>query len=209
MIADSIIFDLDGTLWDCSKEVAESWNVIFKQQNVDRTITRQDIMGAMGMLMKDVIRKFLPDMEEEKSYALLKLCCDYENDYVSKVGGELFPQLEETLKILQKSYKLAIVSNCQAGYIEAFFKAHNLGQYFMDYENPGRTGLDKASNIKLVVKRNGFSHPVYVGDTLGDQKSAKEAGVPFIFAAYGFGQVEEYEAKLLNFAQLPGLLQER
>ncbi len=209
MRTDSIIFDLDGTLWDCSKEVADSWNVIFKQYNINRIITKEDIMGVMGLLMQDVIRQFLPDMEEEKCYEILKICCDYENEYVSKVGGYLFPRLEETLKILQKSYKLAIVSNCQDGYIEAFFKAHNLSQYFIDYENPGRTGLDKAGNIRLVVKRNGFLNPVYVGDTLGDQKSAKKAGLPFIFAAYGFGQVEEYDAKLETVEQLPELLKVR
>ena len=28
---DSIIFDLDGTLWDSRKEVADSWSEIIKQ----------------------------------------------------------------------------------------------------------------------------------------------------------------------------------
>jgi len=30
-----------------------------------------------------------------------------------------------------------------------------------------------------------------VGDTMGDYTSATMAGVPFIFASYGFGQVAE------------------
>jgi phosphoglycolate phosphatase len=32
---------------------------------------------------------------------------------------------------------------------------------------------------------------VYVGDTMGDYNAATQAGVPFIFADYGFGKVPE------------------
>ena len=207
MKADSIIFDLDGTLWDSAKPVAESWNVIFKKYNLDKVLTSQDIMGVMGLVMEDIIKKLLPEVEEKFSLEVLKTCCIYENEYVSMTGGILFPNLEETLHKLHKTYKLAIVSNCQEGYIEAFYKAHKLEKYFMDYENPGRTGLDKAGNISLVVKRNGFANPVYVGDTLGDRLSAKKAGVPFIYASYGFGQVKDYDAILESIDQLPELLQ--
>ena len=33
--------------------------------------------------------------------------------------------------------------------------------------------------------------PVYVGDTMGDFLSCRKAGVPFVFASYGFGDVPE------------------
>ena len=205
MKIDSIIFDLDGTLWDSSKQVAESWNIVFKECGIDKVLLKQDIMDVMGMLMKDIIKKFLPEEEEQKRLEVLESLCRHENEYVSKHGGILFPEVENTLKKLYKSYKLAIVSNCQVGYIEAFFKAHNMEQYFIDYENPGRTGLDKAGNISLVVKRNGFVNPVYVGDTLGDQLAAKKAGIPFIYAAYGFGEVKEYDEKIDSFKELAQL----
>lgn len=52
------------------------------------------------------------------------------------------------------------------------------------------TGLNKDENIKLIVKRNNLKNPVYVGDTQGDFLACKNANVPFIFAAYGFGSVE-------------------
>lgn len=207
MKADSILFDLDGTLWDSSKQVAESWNMVFKREHIDLELTAKDIQSVMGMLMEDIIKNFMPDETDQKALQVLKQVTEFENEYVGEVGGVLFPHVEETIKKLSMRYKLCIVSNCQAGYIEAFFKAHHMEQYFVDYENPGRTGLDKAGNIKLVVERNGFRHPVYVGDTSGDQKAAKKAGVPFIHASYGFGQVEEYEGKIDSIAQLPDLLE--
>ena len=38
--------------------------------------------------------------------------------------------------------------------------------------------------------------PVYVGDTPGDLAASEVAGVPFVFATYGFGQLSEAEAPL-------------
>jgi len=42
---------------------------------------------------------------------------------------------------------------------------------------------------------------------MGDYDSATKAGVPFIFADYGFGKVEEGQiATISNFAELTELL---
>lgn len=207
MKADSIIFDLDGTLWDSSKEVTDSWNKTFKECGVNKTLTVEDLMGVMGLLMEDIIKKFLPDLDEETRRKLLERCCEEENAYIAKVGGRLFDGLEETLQQLAKDFPLCIVSNCQAGYIEAFLEAHNLHSYFVDFENPGRTGKPKAENIRLVVERNHFKSPVYVGDTLGDATSAKKAGVPFIYARYGFGHVKEYAKAIDSIKELPGIVE--
>ena len=98
-----------------------------------------------------------------------------------------------------------MVSNCQAGYIEAFYKGTGLGGYFKDFESAGNTGLPKWDNIALVVKRQGLKRPVYVGDTDWDYQAARRAGVPFIHAAYGFGQVEGVPA-IRRFGELDGLL---
>ena len=114
----------------------------------------------------------------------------------------LYAKVEETLKELSKKYKLFVVSNCQDGYIECFFKAHKLDKYFTDYECPGRTGLSKGENNKLVIERNNLKKPVYVGDTEGDAESARVAGIPFVFAKYGFGSVEKYQYEIDSFQDL-------
>ena len=47
------------------------------------------------------------------------------------------------------------------------------------------------------MERNSITKAVYVGDTMGDYIAAKDAGIDFIFASYGFGDVKEakYVAK--------------
>ena len=91
------------------------------------------------------------------------------------------------------------------GYIEGFLKAHNLKKYISDHLCYGDTLLTKGENNRIVAERNGFQHPVYVGDTQGDLQSAMDAGMPFVFCEYGFGSVSHYDAKVETFSELNGL----
>ncbi len=84
-------------------------------------------------------------------------------------------------------------------------KANNFERYFKDFEHPGRTGLTKGENIKIIIKRNNLKSPVYVGDTRGDFESAKFAGIPFVFARYGFGEVSEPDYTIFKFSELISL----
>ena len=47
-----ILFDLDGTLWDSSREVAISWQeALEKREDVDKEITTEMIQSVMGKSM--------------------------------------------------------------------------------------------------------------------------------------------------------------
>ncbi|MEG2060205.1 MAG: HAD hydrolase-like protein, partial [Lachnospiraceae bacterium] len=159
-VVDSIIFDLDGTLWDSTEQVVKAWNqVISKHNEVIKGITPQDIKGVMGLQIKEIGKKFFPYLDEEVQMKVMDECCKTECELLRIHGGSLYEKLEETLKVLTESYKLFIVSNCACGYIEAFLEAHNLEKYFIDFENPGRTGLSKGENIKIIIERNNLSNP--------------------------------------------------
>lgn len=204
---DSIIFDLDGTLWDSRKEVCLAWNETIKAHNIKRNeITIDDMTSTMGMLLIDIGKKLFPELSDEALHKLLSDCCHRENEYLTENGAVLFDNLESVLEQLSKKYKLFIVSNCNDGYIESFFAYHKLEKYFTDIECPGRTGLNKAENTKLIIKRNNLKSPIYVGDTQGDCNSAKAAGVPFVYAKYGFGKdVEGYDYVIDKIEDLLGL----
>ncbi|WP_442600244.1 HAD family hydrolase [Neobacillus sp. D3-1R] len=191
---DSIIFDLDGTLWDSRETVLIAWNKVIKEsKELNIELTKEDFKKTMGLQVKDIGKILFPSLNDEKRDHLLKSCCDLECNFLEQHGGSLYPNLEEVLKALSQKYKLFIVSNCQEGYIESFFQYHQLGTFFVDYENPGRTGLTKGENIKLIMERNNLTSPVYVGDTEGDLKGAEFAGIPFVYAKYGFGEVSHYD----------------
>ncbi|CQR46624.1 Phosphoglycolate phosphatase [Paraliobacillus sp. PM-2] len=199
---DSIIFDLDGTLWDSRDTVVFAWNHVLNQYEIDKEITKDDLKQTMGLPFQELGKRLLPSIGKEVAEKVLNESCEVENSYLSKQGGQLYDGVENVLKALAKKYKLYIVSNCQDGYIEAFYQYHDLGKYFSDYENPGRTGLSKGDNIKLIIERNQLNHPVYVGDTNGDQKAAEYAGIPFVYARYGFGEVSRYDHVIDRFDEL-------
>lgn len=206
MKTDGIIFDLDGTLWDATRSFYDSWKEYLTGQGVAFPHSLEDVKACMGLPMTEFFARLHPDMPKAQQDVLREGVLTYENRYMEKAGGILYPGLEETLQTLCERFPLMIVSNCQDGYIEAFFKAHDTGKYFTDWESFGRTGLLKADNIALVVKRNHLKQPVYVGDVQADADASHAAGVPIIHAAYGFGEIRDAEGRIDTFADLIGLV---
>ncbi len=204
-MADSIIFDMDGTLWDSTKEVAIVFNKILSEHYPEVTdeVTAERLQSLFGLPLDVIAVKLFQSVDEAHAIKVMQHCCDSECEYLAQHGARLYEGLEEALKELSSKYKLYIVSNCQEGYIQCFFQAYpHLEKYFLDFEYPGRSGKLKADNIRMVVERNGLESPMYVGDTLGDAKASKEAGVPFIFARYGFGEVDDYVAAIDSLGDL-------
>ncbi|TKC15748.1 HAD family hydrolase [Robertmurraya kyonggiensis] len=200
---DSIIFDLDGTIWDSIDTVLLAWNSVIRKNNqIKREIMRQDFECTMGLQMNEISTKLFPTLSYKEQQQLVKDCSELELSFIEKHGGVLYPNVENVLSELYQKYKLYIVSNCQEGYIEAFYKYHKLEKYFLDFENPGRTSLSKGENIKLIIDRNKLSDPVYVGDTHGDLEAARFANIPFIYAKYGFGKVNNYDEVIESFEEL-------
>lgn len=205
-MTDGVLFDLDGTLWDAVESICISWNHGMVNCGLEPRLTPETVRGCMGMLLWDIADRFMPDLERSERRRVMAECARCQAEELPRLGGKLYPKLEETLAALKERCPLFVVSNCQGGYIESFFDVTGLGGYFTDFECPGRTGKTKAENIRLVVERNGLRRPVYVGDTQGDCDSAAGAGVAFIHAAYGFGTVKGAFPALRAFEDLPGLL---
>ena len=193
-IRDCVLFDLDGTLWNASGVTAAAWErVLADHPDVKPTVemTADTIRKYMGLTNEELAEVYFPHLSFEKAFALMMESCVWENRWLPERGGILYDGVEETLRILhERGVRLFVVSNCQDGYIEAFLKAHEMYGVIEDWECIGRTGKSKADNIADVIRRNNLLHPVYVGDTTSDKAGADGAGIPFIYAKYGFGESE-------------------
>lgn len=198
---DSIGFDLDGTLWNALDAITESW-VRTSIKYGEPVPTKEDVSGALGLNKVDLMNKLYPDMDYDKQMMFFDEAAKLCNDILAENGGILFDRMEETLEELSKHFKLYIVSNCQDGYIEAFFNAHKLGKYFCDYEHPDERCISKGENIKTVLKRNNLKNSVYIGDTQSDADAAKNAGVPFIYASFGFGKAESPDYTIDSYPEI-------
>ncbi|MBR0399389.1 MAG: HAD family hydrolase [Mogibacterium sp.] len=205
-----IIFDLDGTLWDSSEQVAASWNIALAEETGrEWHMTAADIAQNMGLTMDQIADNLFPEYEAEERYALARRCEVFENEYISIHGARLYNGVRETLERLHGSGALmAVVSNCQKDYVKAFLDSMKMHELFIDYEEWGRSGLLKADNISLVMRRNDIDAAVYVGDIQADADASARAGIPCIWASYGFGHIDEPAAVLDSFDRLPALLTE-
>lgn len=203
MNRNGIIFDLDGTLWNTTETIVPVWNkVLVSHKETKKQLTVDEMNGYMGKTLEEIAAIMLPLLPLEKAVCIIKECCKAESAYLEKAGGKLYDGLEDTLEKLKEKYMLFIVSNCQNGYLQAFLNHHRLSNYFDDYEMSGRTGLTKGENIRIVMERNNLDKAVYVGDTEGDFSAAKQAGVSFIYAQYGFGKVKNADYVINKLPEL-------
>lgn len=203
-----IIFDLDGTLWDSTISITKAWNKVFELENLEFHINNDMIKSLLGKTNSEISNIVFKNFNKSKQKYLMKKCAEQEIITLNQFGGKLYPNLEDTLKILIKKYQLFIVSNCQSGYIEAFLDYHNLRFYFSDIECEGNTSFSKKKNIEDIIKRNKIKKAIYIGDTVGDLIASQDANIPFIYAKYGFGKIENIKYKISDIKDLPCLLKE-
>lgn len=205
---DGIILDIDGTIWNTTPIVAEAWNKAIEKtgysiQKVSAEILQKEFGKPMNIIAKDL----WPDLTDSEAERIMDECCIQEHIALeANTRNITYENVTETIKELSKIKKVFIVSNCQDGYIELTIRKNCIENYITDFECYGHTKKYKAQNILLVKERNNLKNPVYVGDTQGDADACREAGIPFIFAEYGFGDTKDFARKISNLSELKNIL---
>ena len=190
-VFDSIIFDVDGTIWNSTYVVEKAWNRALEETGHSERVTAKRLQGLFGRPMDEIIRDILPESTLEEQEEFAPICYRHEHDFLREEGGIVYEGFGEMLEALKDRCGLYVVSNCQAGYIELMCEKTGFGPYFKDHLCFGDNGKLKAENIRLIMEKHSLRRPLYVGDTQMDADACKEAGVPIIYAAYGFGFVRE------------------
>ena len=198
----ALVFDIDGTLWDSTVQVAEAWDIVGMKSKHHFHVTKEQIKPCMGLPMSEFPKRIFPPMDQDEASALLKESLLFENNYLYTHPGILFEGVEETLKELSEKYDLLVLSNCQKGYIEAFLAGSKLGHLFKDHICWGDNFHSKSENLRLLVQRGGYGNAMYVGDTLYDEEETHKAGYRFAFASYGFGGCSKPDYTLKKFSDL-------
>ena len=201
---ESLIFDIDGTLWDSRALVAEGYNIQLEKEGLQHLFVNAEIFKSLfGKVMTEIADVIFASVPAEERYALMERCMDTENRYLEENPCHIgYPNVKETIAQLAKKYRLFIVSNSQCGYPELCIEKLGLGDYIQGHMCFGDTGTSKGKTIRALMEKHNIQNCAYIGDTQGDYEATLEANVPFIFAAYGFGTPEGYAEKIEKIEDL-------
>ena len=202
---ESIIFDIDGTLWDSRALIAEGYNIQLRKENLHHLQTDAEVLLRLfGKTMSAIADHLFPDFSPEERYALMDRCIESEDAYLNAHPCDTiaYPDIASTMEELAKKHRLFIVSNGQKGYPQMAANKLALADLMDGYLSWGDTGKSKGQTILQLMAAHNIQSAVYIGDTQGDLEACREANIPFVFTAFGFGQPEEYYAKVDRFADL-------
>ncbi len=186
---DSLIFDMDGTLWDAVDSYCAIWNETLRQCGYTREdVSRHELIDHMGSTLDKIIADLTPDAASDPDFfAALER---NERTMMPRLGGRLYPGVKELIPVFAKRYRLFMVSNCSDEGLPNFLAYTGLKPYFTDTLSYGQTHCGKDANIKRLAKMYNLTSPLYIGDTQGDADACRKAGVPIAWASYGFGHIE-------------------
>lgn len=201
---DSLIFDIDGTLWDSRSLVAEGYNRQLKQEGLEKySVTAEQLKSLFGRVLPEIADVLFYDLPKEERWPLIQRCTENQDHFLQENPCQVgYPEVLETISQLSKKYRLFIVSNSGQGYPELCMTKLGLTPYFEDHLCFGDTGTTKGQTILTLMKKCGIHNPVYIGDTQGDYEATLEAGIPFIWASYGFGEPQGYTEKITRISDL-------
>lgn len=192
------IFDFDGTLFDSVDDVVICFNKALSMHNFD-TLTYEEYIERLGGNIDEMVSLILKDKNTPENIELIK------NTYAKIYGASTkehthpFSGINEVLVELQnKNIILAINSNRITKsikyYVDKFFEdidfieieGHNL-----DYPSkPSPIGVNK-----IIKKANvELSEVIYIGDSITDIKTAKNAGIDCVLVKWGYGKSDAFES---------------
>ena len=201
---ESLIFDIDGTLWDSRALVAEGYNIQLEKEGLSHLAVNAELFRPLfGKVMTEIADTIFPSIPAPERYALMERCMDTENKYLQanpcRIG---YPGVRETMEALSKTHRLFIVSNSQKGYPELCIEKLGLAPFIQGHLCFGDTGTSKGKTIRALMEKYHITSCAYIGDTQGDYEATVEAGVPFLWASYGFGTPAGYAGKIDSFTDL-------
>ena len=204
---ESLIFDIDGTLWDSRALVAEGYNIQLRSEGLDHLCTDAETLKSLfGKVMSEIGDVLFASIPVPERYDLMERCMATENRYLEENECRIgYPGVKETLTELAKKYRLFIVSNSQCGYPELCIGKLGLGELFEGHMCFGDTGTCKGETIKRLMEKHGITSACSIGDPQGDADAAALAGIPFVFCRYGFGTVKKYWKDIEKIEELLNL----
>lgn len=189
------MFDLDGTLADTGRDLANAVNHIRTRLNL-RPLENRLIYAYVGRGVEHLIRNALPEKGEKRFKEVMDLFLEYYGNHLLDTTV-LYPHVEETLKYFKEKKKVVISNKLQSltvEVLEGLGIAHCfdaiLGGDSAEQKKPDPAPLNQVlAKLQIAATR-----ALIVGDGDTDILAGKEAGVHTCAVTYGLGRKEDLVA---------------
>ncbi|MDD3140271.1 MAG: HAD family hydrolase [Lachnospiraceae bacterium] len=190
-----MIFDFDYTLGDSTAGIVLSANYALEKLGVEPK-DQEQIKKTVGLTLKNTYAELANDTEEEKAILFQKYFREKAND-VMTTNTDLLPYTLDVFKRLkEENCKVGIVTtklHCRIQEILEKFQATDyvdmiIGAEDVVVEKPSPEGLLYMIQAMEVRKQE----VLYIGDSLIDAMTAKNAGVDFVGVTTGTTSKEEF-----------------
>ncbi len=184
----TIVWDIDGTLLNTLDGLVSAYQYTIEQLNLPEK-SHEEVATFIGPTPQTIfVAKFgLSEIDAQKAADVFRE--RYKN--VDLLKAEPY---SNSLSVLEKlaniGYRQAVATNKRQDYAVDICKYFGIDKYCQPiYGADNFNKLSKADLIKKCLKDLNVAdnQAVMVGDTLGDKKAAKQAGVDFIGVNYGSG----------------------
>ncbi|MCQ8240741.1 HAD hydrolase-like protein [Rhizosaccharibacter radicis] len=189
-----LVFDLDGTLVDTLNDITAAANRLLTSQKL-APITAAEVRPMIGDGVAVLVQRLLASRQQPPDAALERA---YAADYAAHAAGTsaLFDGMPELLERLRNDgWQLAVCTNKPAAATQRLLEALGISSLFGDAVGGGDSfPVRKPDPVHLLgtVSLAGGSpgRAVMLGDHRNDVDAAHGAGMPCIFAGWGFGSEE-------------------
>ena len=199
---DALIFDMDGTLWDAVDSYCEIWNTTFRAFGVDCHVGRSQLVRCMGQTLDVIYRNIAGNNPVIPATRFIPVLVDNEKAMMPRLAGIPYPGVREGIEQLSKKYVILLLSNCGEDGLDNMARHIGIAEFVTESVTFGATKRQKDANMRYLKEKHNLVQPVYVGDTESDCRSTHAAGLPFVFASYGFGDCVDADLTVASFREL-------
>ncbi len=184
-----LIFDLDGTLIDSKRDLADSVNAM-RVYLKEPPLADETVYSYVGNGAPVLVRRALPGRGEEEIERGLRFFLDYYRDHMLD-ATTLYPGVREALdRLLTAGVRMAVLTNKPVRFSEHLIKGLGLdGHFFRIYG--GNSFEEKKPHpigIELLMRESGIGREqtIMVGDSAVDILTARNAQVRACGVSWGF-----------------------
>ncbi len=183
----TIVFDLDGTLIDSARDLAESASELVQGYGA-APLSIDEVVAMVGDGAPVLVRRALQQsgLDPATPGALERFMEIYDRRLVDHTTA--YQGMAEVLSLLVSRGPLAVLTNKPLAPTERILDQLGLRGFFVDVvggDGPLPRKPDPAGLLSLTRKSPGPA--VMVGDSPADYKVARAAGCTAVLARYGFG----------------------